>query len=722
MILIPADTETRSECELKTHGAHRYFEHPSTRIQLFSYAVGDISCQLWSKEDGEPIPKDLIELFRDPEYVFLFHNSWFDRCAIEHDRDLIRAIGFVPPIDKYRCTMAMAFSHGLPGSLDKLGEALAIPVDTRKHRDGKRLVQLFCKPRKQRDGSLKWATPTTHPEDWERYKDYCRQDTIALREVIKRIPKWNYTGEDLEYWFLDQEINSRGMQIDLDLVDSALTVINKEQASLAKKTQSATDGDVHSASQRDALLNFINVQYGMSLENLQKATVEKLIEDPELPPELQDLLQVRLDTCTTSTAKYKRIRNVVSADGRARGVIQFAGAGRTARDAGRLTQPQNYARPTMKHPHIVEGIEAIKGGYASEVGFDIMQLTKSALRYTIVAKPEHKLVVADLANIEGRTLAWLAGEDWKLQAFRDFDAGVGPDLYLAAYGKAFGIDPATLRKSGPERQVGKVLELSMGYQGAVGAFISFAVIYGLNLAELAEILATTVPKETLAEAESFYDWLDGMDIAAAKKEASLQSDESDWHSFYVQKSTLNLPRHVFAPIDAIKRLWRKSHPATVKLWSDAEMSVRAAINTSGVKWEFGNGMYAIRSGKWTRIVLPSGHSIPYPAMEIDHKGSLRYKGVDGFTKKWGWLYTFGGKLIENCTQAFSRDVFKYGQLRADRAGYKVILPVHDELVTEVPDEATYSVHVLESIMAVTPPWAEGLPLAAEGFEDKIYHK
>ena len=185
-INIYADTETESECPLKTHGTARYAEHPSTHIQLFSYAVEDGPVQIWDKKCGEPMPKDLKDHFNNPSALLWFHNSFFDRNVIENDLKIIL------PIQRYRCSMAAALSHGLPGSLDKLGEVLGIREDARKIKDGRRLVMLFCRPKKQKDGYLKWATPITHPEDWAQYKEYCKTDTAALREIIKKIPKWNY--------------------------------------------------------------------------------------------------------------------------------------------------------------------------------------------------------------------------------------------------------------------------------------------------------------------------------------------------------------------------------------------------------------------------------------------------------------------------------------------------------------------------------------------------
>lgn len=322
------DTETRSECDLKTHGTARYAEHPSTRIQLFSYAFDDGPVDVWSPEEVEPMPMDLYRAFDDPNVTFWAHNAWFDRNVIEND------LKIKLPIQRYRCSMAAALSHGLPGSLDKLGDVLGIREDAKKVKDGKRLVMKFCKPKKLKDGTLKWCTPETDPEDWELYKEYCKTDTAAMREIVKKIPTWNYPNNqfELDLWYSDQITNSRGMTIDLELAQAAMEAIAREQKELAKKTNAMTDGDVSTAGQRDEMLKHILKQYGIELPNMQKGTLNKIIDDENTPQPLRELLEVRLSTCTTSSAKYKKLLNVTSADGQLRGTVQFAGASRTLRD------------------------------------------------------------------------------------------------------------------------------------------------------------------------------------------------------------------------------------------------------------------------------------------------------------------------------------------------------------------------------------------------------
>jgi DNA polymerase len=342
------DTETGSLIDLKTCGGYRYAEDPSTHLQLFSYALGDGEVKLWDKHSGEPMPEDLHEYLHNPSYIWTFHNAQFDRLILRH------CLKLDMPIRRFRCSMAQALSHALPGSLEKCGEVLNIREDARKIKDGKRLMMLFCKPQKKKDGSIEWKTPFTHPEEWERYKEYAITDTAAMREITKKLPKWNYPREnELELWFLDQEINDRGLYVDMEFVDASVREIEIEKKHLAARTQEITENEVKAASQRDAVLKYVFSAFGIELPNLQKATLEKLIKDDELPENLRELLEVRLSTCTSSTAKYKRFQKAICAGDRVKGTIQYAGASRTSRDClaeGTLIAVKTAAGEVIEKP------------------------------------------------------------------------------------------------------------------------------------------------------------------------------------------------------------------------------------------------------------------------------------------------------------------------------------------------------------------------------------
>ncbi|ECU9279636.1 DNA polymerase, partial [Salmonella enterica] len=341
---------------------------------------------------------------------------------------------------------------------------LGVDADKAKDKEGKALIQLFCKER-PKNSKIRRATSKTHPEEWRRFVSYAGSDISAMREIYRKMPRWNLTHSEIKLWQLDQRINRRGMCMDIDLAESALAAVDAEQKRLANRTQVMTDGDVQAATQRDALLKHIVESYGVELPDMQKSTLERRIADPDLPAAVKELLHIRLQASTTSTSKYKTLLKSVSSDGRLRGTKQFCGAGRTGRWAGRLFQPDNLPRPSLKQDQIDEGIEALKAGCADLLFDNIMELTSSALRGCIMAPEGKKLVVSDLSNIEGRKLAWLAGEQWKLDAFRDYDTLIldqngapiwdaavndfkrrGPDLYKLAYARAFNISPDDVDK------------------------------------------------------------------------------------------------------------------------------------------------------------------------------------------------------------------------------------------------------------------------------------
>ena len=678
------DFETYSEVPIK-HGTHRYAEKVEIMVAAWAEDDGPVQVEDWTIPlMTSTLPARLWHVDR-----VVIHNSHFDRTVARH-------CGFGIPAEKIVDTMILAYAHSLPGSLAKLCEVLNVPLDQAKDRDGKRLINLFCKPR-PKNQKLRRATRETHPEDWQKFLDYARLDIEAMRAVYKRIPKWNWTAAERELWLLDQKINDRGVAIDMDLVEAAIAAVDKAQEGLAEETQDLTLGVVGAATQRDALLSYIAEVFGVELADLRGATVERLLEDDRLHPELKQLLAVRLQASTTSTAKYKALKNATSSDGRLRGTLQFCGASRTGRWAGRLFQPQNLPRPDMKGEEIDTGIEALKLGAADLVFPNVMHLTSNAIRGCIVAPPGKKLVVADLSNIEGRVLAWLAGEDWKVQAFRDYDNGTGPDLYVASYARTFRIPVEEVTKD--QRQVGKVLELAMGYEGGVGAFITFAAAYGIDLDDLARRARPALGAGLISEAQDMLDW--------GKKQG---------------RPTHGLSDETWVAIDAIKRGWRYGHPMTAAFWKDLQQSVIRAVEFPGTTlWTACSKVCVRKDGAWLKIILPSGRALSYPAVRVEG-GAISYMGIDQFTRKWTRLSTYGGKLAENVTQAVARDVLAEGMTAADAGGYEIVLSVHDELLTEADDTPDANAECLAYLMTRNPSWAEGLPLAAAGFETDRYRK
>ncbi|AVE48202.1 bifunctional 3'-5' exonuclease/DNA polymerase family protein [Serratia marcescens] len=703
------DLETFCETPIK-NGTHAYAE--SVEIMLFAWAIDDGPVSVHDLTEDQHLPAQLLAALGDESVLIYAHNSHFDRTMLRHalQRQLLGVVA--GGVERWRDTMVKALAHGLPGALGALCEVLNVDTDKAKDKAGKQLIQLFCKPR-PKNSKLRRATAKSHPAEWQRFVEYAGLDIHAMRAVDAKLPSWNYQGAELALWHRDQNINDRGVCVDVELAEAAIAAVGDEQQRLAELTQAMTDGEVQAATQRDAMLRHILEAFGVDLPDMQKSTLERRINDPDLPAPLRELLTIRLAACTTSTSKYKALMKGVSSDGRLRGTLQFCGASRTGRWAGRLFQPQNLPRPTLKQEQIDQGIEALKLGVADLVFDNIMELTSSALRGCIMAPPGKKLVVSDLSNIEGRFLAWLAGEEWKLQAFRDYDTFIydaagqriwdelakdyqraGHDLYKLAYARAFNMTPEDVDKA--MRQIGKVMELGLGFGGGVAAFVTFALVYGLDLEDLADAALPNIPIAIQREAQSW------------------------WQASVKQKKTYGLSERVFITCDSLKRLWRNAHPETVSLWSELENAVRRAIAQPGKQFNC-RRLKVRKDGSWLRIALPSGRVVCYPGAAIV-KGDITYMGVNPYSRKWQRLKTYGGKLVENVTQAGARDVLAGNMPAIEARGYEIVLTVHDEVITEAPDKDYYFHDQLSRLLATNPAWAPDLPLNAGGFEAYHYRK
>lgn len=690
MTVLYLDTETFSECDLKSHGTPRYAADPSTEIMLVQWAVDDDPplVEDWTDELDKG-PSRRCRAAIESASAIVIHNSFFDRSVMRE------VWGIDIPPERIDDTMVRALAHGLPGGLDKVGACLGVPIDEQKDKRGKRLIQLFCKPQPKRS-QIRRATKHTHPVEWEEFVEYSRQDIPAMRAIHKRLPKWNYSIGSPEHrlWCLDQRINDRGFAVDTDLARAAIAVTDKAQRELADETLALTAGEVDKATRRDRLLKHILEFHGVTLPDMKKDTLKRRMEDPNLPDAVRQLLAIRLEASMTSTGKYQALLRAVSADGRLRNTLQFDGAQRTGRWAGRVFQPQNMMRPTMAAEDIEDGIVLIKARCPEVLFPKVMTLTGNAVRGCIVAPPGKKLVVADLANIEGRGLVYLAGEQWKLQAFRAFDAGEGPDMYRLAYARSFGINAADVTKD--QRQIGKVQELGLGYGGGVAAFITFAMVYQMDLDALADAVWSTASADAITDAMGMHKWAEG------------------------KRRTLGLSQHVYVACEILKRAWRDAHPHVEALWKQANDAYTNATLNPGVMFEAGPLKFQ-RDGAWLRMRLPSGRYLCYLQPRVEG-GQCTYMGVNQYTRQWARLKTYGGKLIENATQAWARDILAHNMPHVEDGGYQVVLTVHDELLTETPDNDGYSAEGLAHRMTVRPPWAPEVPLAAAGFECYRYRK
>lgn len=703
------DTETFSPTPL-SHGTHRYAER--VEIMIWTWAIDDGPVGTWDVTTGTPMPAELDEAIDAADEYWWQNGGMFDRPVLMHAAPEIYAR---MPEHKWRDTMVQAYAHGLPGKLALLCEIFNIPTDQAKDKEGAALIQLFCKPRPAYS-ELRRATRETHPEQWAKFLVYAGTDITAMRAVHKAMPRWNYPNNaaELALWHQDQRINMRGMQMDVELAETAVRAIDRAQKDLAARTVELTDGEVAKATQRDKLLAHLLAEYDVDLPDMKKSTLERRINDPDLPDALRELLAIRLEATMTSSSKYKTLLRGVSADGRLRGLMQFCGAQRTGRVAHRLFQPGNMPRPDVglmarelgvakfadgdAERYTELGIEALKSGCADLVFENVIGLTANVVRGTIVAPPGRKLRVSDLSNIEGRDAAWLTGEKWKLQAFRDFDAGIGADLYKLAYARAFGVAVEAVDKY--MRQLGKVMELALAYEGGVGAFVTFTMTYKMDLDSIrAAVFAAldTVDPEIVREARGMWDW-------AVKK-----------------RRTLGLPQDVFIACDILKRLWRRAHPQTSSYWPELRDAAILAISSPG-KTVHARRVILRRDGEWLRVQLPSKRQLCYLAPRVSDDGEISYMGVNQYTRKWQRTKTYGGKIFENLCQAVARDVLFYNAPAVEAAGYDIVLSIHDELITETPDTDAYSADELSSLIATAPAWAEGMPLAAAGFSAYRYKK
>jgi len=661
---------------------------------IVTYAFDDGPVQVWDATDGSPFPSDLFDTVQEAEEYWA-HNTPFDRNVLRN------YFGFFDwSRERWRDTMVQAYEHSLPGALGKVAEALKLPTDKLKDKRGTTLIHLFCKPR-PKTSKIRRATRETHPEEWAEFLEYAKQDIVTMRAAHHKMPKWNYPNNlnELAYWHLDQKINDRGFEVDMELVEAAIETVRIEKLDLKKQTVEATDGELSSTTKNVKLLEHILEYHGVSLPDLQKATIQRRLDDPDLPEGVRELLAIRLQDASASTSKYVALQRATNRDGRCRGTIQFCGAKRTGRGAGRTFQPQNLpSRGILEGDELDIGIEFIKLLCAGKVFPELMKLLSSAVRGCLIAERGKKLVVADLSNIEGRLAAWLAGEEWKLEAFREFDIGEGHDLYNLAYSKAFRIDVDDVTK--PQRAIGKVMELFLGYAGGVGAFVTGCAVYGFDIEELAEDNYDTLPEEQLQQAEDFYDWM-------IKK----------------NKSTFGLSRQGFVTCDVFKRLWRESNSAISAYWKILENYAKKAIRKRGQWFDAGPHIQMRCDGGWLRVRLPSGRYLCYPSPRLEGSDeSITYMGDNPYTRQWTRLKTYGGKLLENICQATGREILYAGMLEAENQGYATLISVHDELVTETLDKKELTVDKLSAIMSRDLIWTKGLPLAAAGFESYRYRK
>ena len=746
------DTETFSGVDLKKVGAYAYAEHPTTEIMICTYAIDEGRVQTWDATESPTMPRELRKALRQVSRkkakIVMANGLLFDRLVIREKW------GIDLPVSQIEDTMIMAFRHALPGSLDMQCQVLGVDAEHAKDKAGKALIKRFCKPT-PKTYKIRRYTRETHPEEWAKFLRYAALDIIAMREVYWRIPDWGNTPKEDEILLIDQLINDRGFYVDVDLANAAIKAVQAHKEELKEEAWERFGGKLTG---NDFLPILRDIAPAFTIHNAQKSTLNDLLEDPDFPDEGKALIEMRLGASSTASTKYNPLVNGLSADGRRRGCLQYGGAKRTLRWAGKGFQPQNLARGEYSDDHegkikrregesdvafwvrshmLTNGINSLLRGTA-HWAYDISKLTASTVRGCIIPAKGKKFVVADYSNVEGRGLAWIAGEKTALMVFK-----AGRDIYCETAGKMFGLDPDYIKANRKDlRQIGKACELGLGYGGGVAAFLQFAKNLGLDLYTMADVMKGTFPDHIWAAAKRGYEYAR---INEAKRPPKPGKKD--------ERPTYILPKNVWLTCDAIKRMWREAHPKTVAFWAELEDAVLCAIRNPGKAYWAGanvrpDGRKALKivrtkakhdptfdeerddpnaAGWWLKIELPSGRIMSYPGIalsvttEIDEDTGkkrtstrIKYQGENQTTRQWGFQYTYGGKLTENIVQALCRDILAWSMPGVEAAGYKIVLSVHDELITEVPDTDDYTTEELCALMCDLPIWAKGFPLAAEG--------
>lgn len=658
---LSVDIETYSSVDIKKSGLHKYAQSPDFEVLLFAYSLDGQPVQVIDLAQGEQLPQEVMAALLDPGVVKHAYNAAFEWYCLSRFLGLAQPEQWLP---QWQCTMIHGLYCGYTAGLAATAAALGLPEDKRKMSVGAALIRTFCTPCKptKSNGGRTRTLPHHEPEKWELFKEYCRQDVVVEMEIERRLSAFPVPEQERRLWQLDQLINAHGVAIDMKLVEGALAVNETVTAELMDEAVQLSGLDNPNSVQQ--LTKWLTEELGEEVTDLRKDTVEALLQSVD-DGAAKRMLEIRQELSKASVKKYAAMRDSVCVDGRARGLLQFYGANRTGRWAGRLIQVQNLPRNHMEGLAVARDLvkqrklDAIRLIYGN-VADTLSQLVRTAF----VPAPGHVFVVADFSAIEARVVAWLAGEEWVLDVFRSHGK-----IYEATASQMFGVPLELIRKGNPEyelRQKGKVATLALGYQGGTGALVKMGAL-----------------------------------------QMGLTEDE--------------LPDIVYR--------WRAANRRIVDLWYSLENAALEAVRTGQAVGVQGliiarEGDYATGQDFMT-IRLPSGRKLFYarPFIQLNEAGreQLYYHGMNQRTGKWEVIPTYGGKLTENCVQAIARDCLAESLLRLHQAGYRTVMHVHDEVVLEVPRERA-DVDAVTELMGQPIPWAPGLPLKADGFVTEFYRK
>lgn len=650
------DIETYSSVDIKKSGMYKYALSDDFQILLFAYSIDFGEVKIIDLAKGEILPEVIIQALDDKNIIKHAYNAPFEWWCLNQ-------AGYKTSIEQWRDTMFHGLYCGYTAGLGATGTAIGLPQDKKKDTTGKALIKLFCvpcKPTKKNGGRLR-NLPHHEPEKWELFKNYCIQDVVTETEIYKRLSNFPVPQEEQDLWVLDQKINAYGVKIDTELVRGALNINNVITAELTEEAVQITKLDnPNSAAQ---LGKWLKEKTGQDIENLQKGTVSELIGSLE-DKEAVRVLEIRQELAKTSIKKYVAMEEAICPDGRIRGLLQFYGANRTGRWAGRLVQVQNLPRNYLETlDYAREIVKSQDADFLKLVYGNVSDTLSQLIRTAFIPSEGHKFVVADFSAIEARVIAWLAGEQWRQEVFATHGK-----IYEASASQMFGVPIELIKKGNPEyalRQKGKVAELALGYGGSSGALIAMGAL----------------------------------DMGLEEKE---------------------LP-------DVVRR-WRNANKRITDLWYGIENAVIKLMETGetqGLKGiVFSREIDLIYGQDFLTIKLPSGRKLFYPKPHLKENrfgsNALHYFGVNQTTKKWEVQETYGGKLVENIVQAISRDCLAVTLKRLEAEGLQTVMHIHDEAVIDADPNADLD-KVCE-LMGQPIEWAPGLLLKAAGFESSYYMK
>jgi len=644
------DIETYSSENLTDCGVYRYVEALDFEILLFSYSVDGAPAVAVDLASGEKIPDTIFNALTDPTVLKTAFNAAFERTCLAEYFNL-----HLPP-EQWECTMARVAQLGLPLSLDAASKALGLPIE--KDAVGKSLIRYFCVPCKPSkvNGSRSKNLPEHDPVKWEAFKQYNRKDVDVEQAIRAKITAFPSPSLEKEVWNLDQRINDRGVMIDYSLVKNAILFDAEYKEKLTSEAIEITA--LKNPNSGAQLKRWLTEATGEEVTSLTKKTIPGLLESADVLSDshaVKRILEIRQEMGKTSVSKYMAMKEAICIDRRVRGLLQYYGANRTGRWAGRLVQVQNLPRNEMADLDLARNTVLAGDLDWMEILFGNVPDTLSQLiRTAFIAKPGHRLIPSDFSAIEARVIAWLAGEKWRLDVFNTHGK-----IYEASAAQMFKVPIESITKGSDLRQKGKVAELALGYQGGPNALITMgALAMGLTEDELPKLV----------------------------------------------------------------KMWRNANPAIVQFWYDVNAAAIEAVRT-GQRIRLKHGISMFMQGNIFFIQLPSGRCLSYyePILRENRFGtdSLSYMSLE--KGKWSRVDTYGGKLVENIVQAVARDLLAEAMVRLDKAGYSIVMHVHDEVVLEVPIDFG-SIEEVDRIMSQPVTWAPGLPMKAESYETFYYKK